>query len=314
MLNREEIENIVYKTFYELGYKEKFSEEYFSWFVDSIFKNIEWDKTNRDKSHSGKPHLSRLPHDLRTSDLGKLEERMDAIDSEIADLDELIGTEKWIQDEQNNVIDKLTKENEELTKIQDELVKDNYKINDKDMKLQQEALDSVNSIQDRFREELNGYELGQTIINGKPNTVYSEIMGLSEMFEDGGLINGNQAKALNNVAGKIVDFAYDETGGDDTAWSNRVIGIADDLRALSEKHDVNKNSLSEDLDMYQQNYNFIMQHAETKSKNRDRMDDATMIIADSMKEERSHQRMKDDFLGEKDRTQKRIDEVKKQRG
>lgn len=265
IISKAEIESIVQKNMYDLGYKKKFSKDYYIDLVNSVFKDLE----SNDKSHSGKPYLSALPHDLRTNDLDKLQERIDAIDERMDELNEehfqLGADEESLQNIINN-------------------------FNKSDTDLQNEAFDSISSIQDRFHEELKGYDLGKASVDGKPNTVYLEINSLNELFEHSGTITGMEADTIMDIAGQIVDFAYEQTDGDDTPWSNRVIGIADDLRALAMKHNVNNNNQGNELEEF---FNI------------------SSTLENLYAEDRKNRRLYNDYKSERIRTQDRIKEVKK---
>ena len=58
---------------------------------ETILKIIEKELT---KSYSHKPHLANLPHDRRTNDLGKLQERLDEINRRVKEVDESIDENK----------------------------------------------------------------------------------------------------------------------------------------------------------------------------------------------------------------------------
>ena len=62
---------------------------------------------NYNKTYSHKPHLDSLPYDLTTKDPKKLKERLKEIDKRIEDTEELIASEKWIQEDRQNAIDEL---------------------------------------------------------------------------------------------------------------------------------------------------------------------------------------------------------------
>ena len=112
---RDEIKEIVDKSFYDLGYKKKFTKEYYEELVNTTLDNIDWDNDLLLKSKSEdtddededivdsekcKPdYIQSLPGDLRTNDKDALQERLDTIDDEIDELDELIGSELWIQED-----------------------------------------------------------------------------------------------------------------------------------------------------------------------------------------------------------------------
>ena len=193
-------------------------------------------------------------------------------------------------DKINERMDALQEERDYLNNDIDSLRKKLQNFGKDDETLQKEAFDSVKSIQDRFHEELSGYDLGKATIDGKPNLNYLTIYELNENFEHSGLIYGEVADTIRNTANDIVDFAYEQTGGDDTPWSNRVIGIADDLRALADKHDVNNNRLGNNLDMYVS---------------------ANKTLNNLYGAYRENRKLYNDYKKEKIRTNEHIDRVKK---
>ena len=80
-----------------------------------------------------------------------------------------------------------------------------------------------------------------------PEPLRFEILDIQSFFEYSGIVHSTEVSYMNELANRIVDFAYKETGGDDTTWSNRVTGIADDIRYLAHKHDARNNTSSEEL-------------------------------------------------------------------
>ena len=285
MLDKKEIEGIVDKSFYDCGYKKKYTKQYYIDLVNNTMQNINWNEKSKEDANDddvenkikedgteekcSKPHITSLPYDNRTSDLDKLQKRLDTIDERMDDLQEEHFALTSDIESLSNLIKKHDKSYEEL---------------------QEEAFESVKSIQDRFNEELQGYDLGKATINGRPNQVYSEINGLTELFEYSSMIMGDEANHLNEIAGQIVDFAYEQTGGDDTPWSNRVIGIADDIRALANKHNVNNNPQGNELDEF---FN------------------ANGTLDNLYAEDRKNRSMYNDYKSERIKTKDRISQVKK---
>ena len=56
MLDKKEIEGIVNKSFYDCGYKKKYTKEYYEELVDNVFKDLDWDTISEkemvvDKNH-----------------------------------------------------------------------------------------------------------------------------------------------------------------------------------------------------------------------------------------------------------------------
>ena len=263
-----------------------------------------------EKSYSHKPHLADLPYDRRSNNIDELQERLDEIDKRVKANERLIENEKKIQEEltqtnrmlQEEIIEKYQPALEEI-----ELKEQQFETYDKEM--QEEAYESIDSIVSRFEEECP--DLNHAVIDGKPNLVYSEMMGLNELFSEGGLITSMNAEGLNNLAGELVDYAYDKTGGDDTPWSNRVIGIADDLRYLARKHDINNSTrggeLAKELDGYKEEKEYLQNEIKI-NRNSIRINEET--IRKSEKEQSRLENENKDYQDEKSKTEGKIKEVK----
>lgn len=262
------------------------------------------------KSYSHKPHLADLPHDRRSNDPEELQERLDEINTRIKANDRLIENEKKIQKQEQGIIHELETEIEKyennISSL--ELAEKQFETYDKEM--QEEGLDSIESIVSRFEEECP--DLDHATIDGKPNLIYLDMHGgMNEMFQYGGLINSLDAQGLNELAGKLVDYAYDKTGGDDTPWSNRVIGIADDIRALARKHDINQNKNGGDFAKE------LKDSTETKEyfkieieKDKNGIKYSEEKIAKSEKEKSRLERENKDYRSEREKTESKLKEVK----
>lgn len=263
-----------------------------------------------EKSYSHKPHLADLPYDRRSNNIDELQERIGEIDKRVKANERLIENEKKVQEEltqtnrmlQEEIIEKYQPALEEI-----ELKEQQFETYDKEM--QEEAYESIDSIVSRFEEECP--DLNHAVIDGKPNLVYSEMMGLNELFSEGGLITSINAEGLNNLAGELVDYAYDVTGGDDTPWSDRVIGIADDLRYLARKHNINTDKsgteLAKELEGYKEEKEYLQNEIKL-NLNSIRINEET--IRKSEKEQSRLENENKDYQGEKSKTEGKIKEVK----
>jgi len=260
--NKEDWEGLpVEKDYSNLSYKEYYK----NLLEDSLTKRgyLKNNGDNEEKSYSHKPHLQSLPFDLNTNNLDDLDTRLSEI---------------------NSRMDKLWDLMHDISADMSDLINKQKNFHKSDEELQNEAFDSIESIHDRYHELFpKGFE-------SKPNVVDLNIGTLNELFEYSGLIDGSQADALMKTAGMLVDYAYEQTDGDDTPWSNKVIGIADDLRALADKHNVNNNSQGKSLEDY------------TKIQNE---------LNETVKVYRSTRRMYNDFKHEGIRTREKIDSIKK---
>ena len=262
------------------------------------------------KSYSHKPHLADLPHDRRSNNPEELQERLDEIDKRIKANDRLIENEKKIQKEEQGIIsvmeDEIEKYENNISSI--ELAEKQFATYDKEM--QKEGLDSIESIVSRFEEECP--DLDHATINGKPNLIYLDMHGgMNEMFQYGGLINSLDAQGLNELAGKLVDYAYEKTGGDDTPWSNRVIGIADDIRALARKHDINLNKNGGDFAKQLEDSEATKEYFKIEiEKDKDSIRYSEEKIAKSEKEKTRLEKENRDYRGERKNTEAKLKEVK----
>lgn len=263
-----------------------------------------------EKSYSHKPHLADLPYDRRSNNLEELQARIDEIDDRIKTNGILIENEKKIQSEEEDTIRMLQDEIEgKYIPALEEIQKNEEQFKIYDEMMQEEAFESIDSILSRFEEECP--DLNKATIDGKPNNVYLSMHGMNELFQYGGLINSLDAQGLNDLAGELVDYAYDKTGGDDTPWSNRVIGIADDLRYLANKHDINGNSngkkLAKELDNYKEDKEYFEIEIQN---NKNGIKYANERLSKSKKEQKRLENEVSDYKGEKQKTEDKMKEIK----
>ncbi len=190
--------------------------------------------TEDSKSYSHKPHLASLPYDRRSTNFDELSERYTACmekyyehQKEVKRLTEVLNTE----------IDDFEKSKKDLDESLDKLNQwneDNQKFFEADEPVLKEKRQWMNSIIERMNFDVS-----------LPEKIQEELMGLDNYyFNDNypiSYLNEAEQNEFNDLAGRIVDFAYEQTGGDDTEWSNRVIGIADDLRVLARNDYFDKN-------------------------------------------------------------------------
>ena len=87
MLDKDEIRRIVNKSFYDLGYKKKYTKEYYVDLVNDVFSELNSDG-EVEKSHSDAPYLSDLPCDLRSRSEDCLTGRKNEIAIRIANLED----------------------------------------------------------------------------------------------------------------------------------------------------------------------------------------------------------------------------------
>lgn len=262
--SKKEIENIVNKTFYTLGYKEKYSREYYVDLVNQTMENIDWTK-----SYSHKPHLASLPYDLNVGNADKLRERLDEIDNRIKDTEEEISSNQDTIDGIQNEIDNLKGKNsilEQANKDFEDIKKSTYK---KDDELQKEAFDTIDDINKRLDDALgmvvdeNGKQyLLQGMIDGKPNTINLDRFGLNELFEYSGLISNMDSNLIFDLSREILSVSIDpnillnfkegltdnETQRIYNDWVNEMQSISKELDGLANKHNVNVHEMGEDIE------------------------------------------------------------------
>ena len=179
-------------------------------------------------------YIQSLPGNLKTSDSSELQHRLDVIDERIDEYQELSDSEAWIQADRQATIDELTEDNEEWQKKIDdiELMESQLETYMKDM--QSDAFEAIDNIKERFEKYLP--ELNKGIINGKANIIYSELMGLNELFSYGGIIISNDADSIRYLAQRIDDYA---SSHDDVPAG--AFDLVVDLNKLADRHDATKN-------------------------------------------------------------------------
>ena len=225
-----EIEKIVTKSFYDLGYKKKYSKEYYIDLVNETFKELDLEEK------CSPSYISNLPGNLKTSTSDELQHRLDVIDERINEYQELADSEAWIQEDRQKTIDELTQENEEWQEKIDDVELKEKQLNTYMDDLQSDAYEFIEDITDRFTKHLP--DLNRAVIDGRPNTIYSELMGLNELFSDGGIILSNNANGIRYLAQNIEDYAIQN---EETVSYNDAHRISDDLMKLADKHDATKN-------------------------------------------------------------------------
>lgn len=254
IINKEEIQEIVVKTFYDLGYKEKYSREYYIDLVTNVFKQINWDdllvKTedtddsvdenedsviDEEKTYGHKPHLASLPHDRRTSDISELCERFDVCTQKMLEHQKNIAnlTEEIYNDMKTAEANKLALK-DSLDKM-GQMALDNQAFYDVDDKVIQEKSDWL----DRAIREVNT----ESEFKDLPKDIMDDLGDLRKIYfkkDTTSWVTEEDANDFYDVANRIVDYAYSVTGGDDTEWSNRVTGLADDIRVLASNDFFNK--------------------------------------------------------------------------
>ena len=202
-------------------------------YIEDLVKKIGSDILD-EKSYSHKPHLGGLPYDRRSTSWNELSERYDACISEQDKRKEQMNNLREILRQDLVDFKKSQKELDESVEKLKEWTEDNQKFFEADEPVLKEKRQWMDSIIDRMNFDVS-----------LPEKIQEELMGLNNYyFNDNypiSYLNEAEQNEFNDLAGRIVDFAYEQTGGDDTEWSNRVIGIADDLRVLARNDYFDKN-------------------------------------------------------------------------
>lgn len=273
--------------------------------IKNVFDNVVM------KSYGHKPHLASLPYDHNTNDPDKLQERLDVLGDRISETEELIGTEAWIQEDRQKEIDRLTKENDDLQKKLDAIDEYNEEFDAYSSKLQRDTADLISDFQDTYRELFEGTDLVKGMINGKPNFLYSEVMGLQEVFEYSGLIPSMDANALKGLADKIVKESSNYDKG--SAWSKKVEKLADTLVDIANTNDINKHpagKVLEKLSGMESVYAKEDWDSQLKSNNEE-ISRSMDVIKDSIKTQNGFERELNDYKKEYKRTEQHLDASKK---
>lgn len=217
--------------------EDKDIEEYEEWDIDDINELSDEEIVEYEKCLP--EYISNLPGSLRSTDPKELQGRLDAIDKRLGELDEEIDDEIGFQDFAQKEIEEAEKNKAEAQKNLDDYHKQEEEWVAENEKSQGEALDKASDIRDRWDEFARGGE--------PPQSLDTLVRTIGDSFEVKGFLYGEEAENIREIAGMIVDFAYDVSGGDDTTWTNQVIGIADDLRAFADDYDINKSSQGDAL-------------------------------------------------------------------
>lgn len=183
-------------------------------------------------------YISGLPGSLRSTDANQLQSRLDAIDKKIDEFNEKIEEEL----EKRNELDENTKMHEENIKYYNKQIEDYYK-KEKDFEkvntqLQNEALDTCQDIRDAW------YDLRDTNpTNIEPSDMLQMNMNMlgADEFEFSGVLSGDEARVMKYFANEV-EYYFSSVSDDMNDWQQQGVNLADDIRALADKHDVNNRS------------------------------------------------------------------------
>ena len=194
-------------------------------YIEDLVKKIGEDISD-EKSYSHKPHLAGLPYDRRSTSWDELRERYNACISEQDKRKEQMDNLREVLRQDLVDFKKSQKDLDESVEKLKEWSEDNQKFFDADKPVLEEKREWMNNVMDTVNFDIV-----------LPDNLRKELDGLNDYyFNDNyptSFLNEAEQNEFIDLAGRIVDFAYEQTGGDDTAWSNQVIGVADDLRILA---------------------------------------------------------------------------------
>ncbi len=183
-------------------------------------------------------YISGLPGSLRSTDANQLQSRLDAIDEKIDEFNEKIEEEL----ENRNELDENTKTHEENIKYYNEQINDflrkEREFIDFDERLQGEALDSCQNIRDAWTDLKK--ENGTNIEPSDRLDILINNLGVDE-FEFSGVLASYDVSMLKNLADDVENY-FMSVSDDVSEWQQQGVNLADDIRALADKHDVNNRS------------------------------------------------------------------------
>lgn len=272
--------------------------------TEYLLKTIE--EYTEEKSYSHKPHLAELPHDRRTNDPKLLQERIDAINEELEQAEEMVGTELWVQEERQRQIDELTQQNKEWKNQIEQMETISNKFKDYNAELKPKALEQVDKILDELDKALENKPLGSDPWAGQDANYYlNDPRRIKEMFQEGGLLTSQQANLIRGMVNSISIRT-----GDDPSFRQ----VKNDLDALADLCDINSDTNEDASGLLAEYYEFDGGPSYLQGKidhNNKEIKDREGYIKDSKKEQRHWETVVQDYKDEKKRTETKLKEVKK---
>ena len=144
--------------------------------------------------------------------------------------------------EKRNELDENTKMHEENIKYYNKQIEDYRKkekeFEDLNSRLQNEALDSCQNIKDAWtglkKENETNLEPSDRL------DILMNNLGVDE-FEFSGVLASYEVSMLKNLAGDVENY-FMSVSDDVSDWQQQGVNLADDIRALADKHNVNNRS------------------------------------------------------------------------
>lgn len=209
---------------------------YRSLILDSLYKAELIDDELYEKCQPS--YISGLPGNLYSTDANVLQSRLDAIDEKVEEFNEKIEEEL----EKRNELDENTKMHEENIKYYNKQINDYLRkereFEDLNSRLQNEALDTCQELRDDWNELME-----QNTTNIQPSKsleIEMNVLGMNE-FEFTGVMSEGEASYMKLIAQRVEDY-FSSVNDDVNTWQTQGITIADDIRLLADKHNVNNRS------------------------------------------------------------------------
>lgn len=254
------------------------------------------------KSYFHKPHLGSLPHDRRTNDPEKLQERIDEIDRRVKD--------------NNKKINELKEENDEFKKINKKVDEYHKILRDRLHEVREQRKEPNKEILEHYQSVMGSYING---MNGMSSEDQNEMEKLMNMYfgpwQIRGLLVSNDIEEINHLADLMEEFANGYAYGDPDdpsadVWQNEALILADTIREEGEKWSVHKDEvfditvgkLSNEDNFY---YSIQTKHPNGESKTTNEMRDD--IIKEKEKEINRLTKENADYSGEKDKCTEKIE-------
>ena len=258
IITKQELVSIVNKNVYDLGYRKKFSKGYYDDLVDGVFNDLDFDSKSSSEliQRTKCPKvITSLPHDLRTTDVGKLQERLDEANDTLSVLEDELQEEKIAQDDLKGAKERAIKERDEAQKNLDDYHKREDDFRKADEQLLGEALDESSEIRKDWKSLMDTANFGDgeglVVEMPKVNGIYNldTLMNIfGSEFEYTGFLNGEDSDVIRAIADSVEEFGNSNSDGTNiTDWTNEASSLADTIRAFADKHDINKNPLGDEL-------------------------------------------------------------------
>ena len=254
------------------------------------------------KSYFHKPHLGSLPHDRRTNDPEKLQERIDEIDRRVKDNNRKINELK----EENDEFKEINKKVDEYNKIHKDRLKEAY----------EQRKESNKEIWEHYQAVMDSYINGMNSMSSEDQNEMEELMnwyfGPRQIH---GLLTNNDVEEINHLGDLMDEFANGYVYGDhddpaaDT-WQEEALILADVIREDGAKWNIHKDEVfhsTTDKLANEDNffYSIKTKHPDGTSKTTNEMRDD--IIKEKEKEINRLTKENADYSGEKDKCTEKIE-------